>query len=69
MHVIEIGIERASNPYPFGKVEIKKGEKHKQGILSGDEEWCSKHTLSRDSGRATNRLVGNLGEMLTRNQK
>lgn len=31
--------------------------------MCGDGEWCSKHTLSRSSGQATNRLVGNLGEM------
>ena len=35
MHVIEIGIERASNPYPFGKVEIKKREKHNKEFCLG----------------------------------
>ena len=37
--------------------------------MSGNGEWCDKHALSRGSGWATNRLVGNPGEMLTRNQK
>ena len=49
--------------------EMEEGEETKQGILSGNGEWCSKHTLSKGSGRATNGLVGKPGEMPTRNQK
>ena len=38
-------------------------------LFSGNGEWCDKHTLSRGNGRATNRLVGSLGEMPIRNCK
>ena len=41
----------------------------KQELLSRNREWCSKHPLSRDNDQATNRLVGNPGEMPIRNQK
>ena len=37
--------------------------------MSGDGEWCSKHALSKGSGRATNELVGNPGEMPTKKPK
>ena len=48
---------------------MEEGEETKQGILSGNGEWCSKHTLSKGSSRATNELMGNPKEMPTRNQK
>ena len=39
MHAIEISIKRASNPYPFGRVEIEREEKQNKefclGIKSG----------------------------------
>ena len=37
--------------------------------LSWNDEWHSKHTLSRGSGQTTNELVGNPREMPIRNQK
>ena len=48
---------------------MREGEETKQGIFSGNGEWCNKHTLSKGSVWATNGLVGKPGEMPTRNQK
>ena len=45
------------------------GRETKQELLSRNREWCGKHPLSSDNGQATNRLVGNPGEMPIRNQK
>jgi len=41
-----------------GKVGKVRGETKQGRVLSWNREWCSKHTLSKGSGRATNRLVG-----------
>ena len=44
-------------------------EKQNKGVLSWNGEWGSKHTLGRDSGWATNGLVGDPKGMSTRSQK
>ena len=36
---------------------MRERAKTKQGILSRNREWCSKHTLSRGSGQITSGLV------------
>ena len=48
---------------------MRERAKTKKKKLSRNREWCSKHTLSRDSGQITSGLVGKLGEMPTKNQK
>ena len=69
MHAIKVSREKASNPYPFGYGKKGEGGETKQGVLSWNDEWCSKHTLSKGSGQETNRLVGNPRETPIRNQK
>ena len=57
MHAIRIGTESLQSLSIKEDRNSERGET-RQGILSRDGEWSSKHTLSRGSGRATNRLVG-----------
>ena len=69
MHAIRVNRERASNSYPFRQGREGEGGEKKKKVSSWNEEWCSDHTMSKGSGRATNELVGNFGEMPIRNQK
>ena len=68
MHAIGVGVKSPQPLSIWGRQCSERGET-KQEILFDNGEWCGKHTLSRSSGRATYRLVGNPGEIPIRNQK
>lgn len=68
MHAIGVSVVRASSSYP-SKVRQKwgRGEKQNKDFFFENGEGCSKHILSRGSGRATNELVVKPRELPTRN--
>ena len=67
IHAIRIGIERASNPYPLRKADIKRGVEEKKKFCLEMESGAISILLVEVVARTTNRLVGNPREMPTRN--